>query len=68
MEFPTVEDFKKAKDSTKIVSWSKLAREEVLRVDSIRISSMRYGQREVGSVCSPWKGAFQVWIPDGVKT
>ena len=68
MEFHMVEAFKKSKDSTKQsnVSLSELAREEVLRVDSIRTTSTRYGQREVGSVYSPSKGAFQVWIPDGV--
>ena len=68
MDFPTVEDFKKEKDSTKqsIVPWSEVAREEVLQVDSIRPPSMRYGQQEVGSVYSLSKGAFLVWIPDGV--
>ena len=69
MEFLTVEDFKKAEDSTKqpIDPWSELAVDEVLRVDSIRTTSTRYGQRELGSVYSPSKGAFQVWIPEGVK-
>ena len=69
MEFPTVEDFKKAEDSTKqpIAPWSELAADEVLRVDNIRTTLTRYGQRELGSVYSPSKGAFQVWIPEGVK-
>ena len=69
MEFPTVEDFKKAEDSTKqpITPWSELAVDKVLRFNNIPTTSTRYGQRELGYVYSPSKGAFQVWIPEGVK-